>query len=60
MALTVCPETSVINYQSTLRNIPEERRPYTEAEGKNVGILSLEGRSGCFGEGRNAFAHARK
>jgi len=21
-----CPETSVINYQSTLRNIPEERR----------------------------------
>jgi hypothetical protein len=22
-----CPETSVINYQSTLNNIPDERRP---------------------------------
>jgi hypothetical protein len=25
-----CPETSVSNYQSTLRNIPEERRPYVD------------------------------
>jgi hypothetical protein len=25
-----CPETSVNNYQSTLRNIPEERRPYVD------------------------------
>jgi hypothetical protein len=26
MGPMVCPETSVTNYQSTLRNIPEERR----------------------------------
>jgi len=25
-----CPETSVTNYQPTLCNIPEERRPQTE------------------------------
>jgi len=27
-----CPETSVTNYHSTLRNIPEERRSHTAAE----------------------------
>jgi len=27
MGLIGCPETSVTNYQSTLRNIPEEQRP---------------------------------
>jgi hypothetical protein len=27
-----CPETSVRNYQSTPRNIPEERRSHTAAE----------------------------
>jgi hypothetical protein len=26
-----CPETSVTNYQSTLRNIPEKRRYYLES-----------------------------
>jgi len=26
MGLICCPETSVSNYQSTLRNIPEDRR----------------------------------
>jgi hypothetical protein len=26
MGLIVCPETSVRNYHSTLRNIPEEQR----------------------------------
>jgi hypothetical protein len=28
MGPVVCPETSVTNYQSTLRNIPEERRSH--------------------------------
>jgi len=28
MGLLGCPETSVINYQSTLRNVPEEPRSY--------------------------------
>ena len=28
MVLLGCPETSVFNYQSKLRNVPEERRSY--------------------------------
>jgi len=29
-----CPETSVTDYQSTLRNISEERRYYVHREGR--------------------------
>ena len=35
----ICPETAVINYQSTLRNIPEEQKLiYTAAEARNHSI----------------------
>jgi hypothetical protein len=37
---TDCAETSVTNYQSTLRNIPEERRPHLHRGG------SLKSRKG--------------
>lgn len=37
MGSTGCPETSVTNYHSTLRNIAEERRPQTVA---NLGLTS--------------------
>jgi len=34
MVPTGGPETSVTNYQSTLRNMPEEQRPYAATEDK--------------------------
>jgi hypothetical protein len=37
-----CPKTSVANYQSTLRNIPEERRPHTTAEAWNPAFNAFE------------------
>ena len=35
MGQVVCPKTSVINYQSTQRNIPEERSSHTATEAWN-------------------------
>jgi len=45
MAPTGCPETSPTNYQSTLRNIPEERRSHTiinAFSGKNLQTLMFK------------------
>jgi hypothetical protein len=37
-----CPETSLVNYQSKLRNTPEERRPHLNRD------RSLKSRMGSF------------
>jgi hypothetical protein len=42
MGLLVCPERSVNNYQSTLRNVPEERRSHLRSD------ESLKSYTGCF------------
>ena len=38
MGPTGCPKTSVTNYQSTLRNTPEERKPSCLESFKNAGL----------------------
>jgi hypothetical protein len=36
-----CPETSVTKYQSTLRNIPEDRRPHSYIYNSFLNILII-------------------
>jgi len=49
MAPTGCPETSLTNYQSTLRNIPEEQISHLHPDGSlYCGRCMLKGWQWCW------------